>query len=89
VVQLTKTMAVELAPYKINVNAVAPGTVETPMTKKALDTPEVRAAEIKRIPWGAIGKPEDVAHAVLFLASNESDYITGTTLVVDGGWLTG
>jgi NAD(P)-dependent dehydrogenase (short-subunit alcohol dehydrogenase family) len=89
VVQLTKSMAVELAPYKINVNSVAPGTIDTPMTEKALSTPEARAAEMSHIPWGAIGKPIDVAYAALFLASSESDYITGTTLVVDGGWITG
>jgi len=89
VVQLTKSMAVELAPYKINVNAVAPGTIDTPMTERGLSTPQARAAEIARIPWGSIGKPKDVAYSVLFLASDEAEYVTGTTLVVDGGWITG
>jgi 3-oxoacyl-[acyl-carrier protein] reductase len=84
VIGLTKVMAKELARRGITVNAVAPAMIETPM----LDAikPEVRAEYIKQIPAGRLGRPEDVAHAVLFLASEESSYITGQTLPITGGW---
>ncbi|MFC5468211.1 SDR family NAD(P)-dependent oxidoreductase [Cohnella suwonensis] len=83
---LTKAVALELAPYGITVNAVAPGVVETPFTAGGLKNPEVREWVLDRIPVGRIASPFDIANAVLFLASQESEYITGSTVFVDGGW---
>lgn len=88
VVNLTRELAAELAKYKINVNAVAPGVIETAMTKHLLEDENVKTALLRNIPYGRIGKPEDIANAVAFLASDEAEYITGHTIVVDGGWLT-
>lgn len=85
---LTKAMALDLAPYNINVNAVGPGVIETAMTANSLSNPERVTMFFNHIPLKRIGKPRDVANAVLFLASDEADYITGTILYVDGGWLT-
>jgi len=87
-VNMTRELALELSKYKINVNAVAPGVRETPMTKGLLGDEKTKAALLGKIPYGRVGKPEDIANAVAFLASDESGYITGHTLVVDGGWLT-
>ncbi|MBN2979969.1 SDR family NAD(P)-dependent oxidoreductase [Cohnella algarum] len=83
---LTKAMALELARYGITVNAVAPGVVETPFTAKGLENPDVKAWVLERIPAGRIAVPDDIANAVLFLAQPESEYVTGTTVFVDGGW---
>lgn len=83
---LTKAMAVELAPQKIRVNSVAPTFIETPMTKPMLENPEFRAFVHQMIPMQKIGKPQDVANAVLYLASPASDMVTGHSLLVDGGW---
>lgn len=82
----TKALAVETAGTAIRVNAVAPGFIETPFTSKALTNETVKRWLLERIPLGRIGRPEDVASAVSFLASENSSYITGTTLLVDGGW---
>lgn len=84
IVALTKTMAVELAPHGITANAVAPGAIETPLNTEAWDD-AVRDAYHQRIPSGHIGKPDEVADVVAFLASPASRYITGQELVVDGG----
>jgi 3-oxoacyl-[acyl-carrier protein] reductase len=84
VIALTKVMGRELAKRGITVNAVAPGVVETPMIEGI--KPEMLAEYIKQIPAGRLAKPEDIAHAVLFLASEESSYITGQTLPITGGW---
>lgn len=84
--QLTRALAVEAAPSGIRVNAVAPGFIETPFTAEALSKEEVRNWLLERTPMGRIGKPEDVANGVAFLASDESSWVTGTTLFVDGGW---
>ena len=84
--QMTISMAAELAPLGINVNAVAPGTVETEMTRASLSTEEGRAWQLARIPMGRVGRPEDIAGVVAFLCSSEADYITGHVLVADGGW---
>jgi len=85
--QMTVAMAAELAPHGINVNAVAPGTTVTEMTRGALSTPEGLAWQLARIPIGRVGRPGDIASVVLFLCSPEASYITGHTLVADGGWL--
>jgi NAD(P)-dependent dehydrogenase (short-subunit alcohol dehydrogenase family) len=85
--QMTVSMAAELAPHGINVNAVAPGTTATEMTKSTLATDEGMAWQLARIPMGRIGRPDDIASVVLFLCSPEASYITGHTLVADGGWL--
>ncbi len=83
VIGLTKTIAREFAQRRINVNAIAPGYIETPMTEVL---PEKVKEELKRlIPMERLGKPEDVAEAVLFLVSEESNYITGQVLNVNGG----
>ena len=83
---LTKAMAVELAPHNIRVNSVAPTFIETPMTAPMLAKPEFRAFVDEMIPLGRIGKPADVAAAVIYLASPAADMVTGTSLLVDGGW---
>jgi len=86
---LTKNMALDYAPHGIRVNAVCPGRVATPMPRSRLrpgeDWETVLAQWGRNIPLGRVGQPEDVARAILFLASDEAEWITGTTLVVDGG----
>lgn len=84
--QLTKVMAAELGPRGIRVNAVAPGTILTPMNADRLSNIEVMRTEKDRIPLGRVGTPPEVAAAVEFLLSDDASYITGTTLVVDGGY---
>ncbi|MBD3313950.1 glucose 1-dehydrogenase [Candidatus Woesearchaeota archaeon] len=86
IINLTREMAVELAGNKINVNAVAPGLVETPMTRFVMQDKEKLNQTLAAIPWNRPGQPSDIANAVQFLASDEADYITGQTLAVDGGW---
>ncbi len=83
---LSKAMAVELAPHNIRVNSVAPTFIETPLTEPMLARPEFRAFVDAMIPLGRIGKPEDVAAAVIYLASPAANMVTGTSLLVDGGW---
>lgn len=83
---LTKAMAVELAPKNIRVNSIAPTFIETPMTKPMLDNPEFREFVDRMVPLGRIGKPEDIADAVLYLASPASNMVTGHSLIIDGGW---
>jgi len=82
---LTKALAQELASHRINVNAVAPGAIETDMNRASLADPARREAVLNRIPWRRLGRPEDVVGAVVFLASPASDYVTGATIYVDGG----
>jgi glucose 1-dehydrogenase len=84
---LMETMAQELAAEKIRVNAIAPGAIKTDINVKAWEGPAEREALLKLIPYGRIGLPEDVAKAAVWLASDESDYVVGTTLYVDGGML--
>ena len=83
---LTKAMAVELAPFGVRVNSVAPTFVETPMTQPMLADPAFGRFALDRIPLGRFGTPEEVAQAVSFLLSPQSSLITGTSLLVDGGW---
>jgi 2-deoxy-D-gluconate 3-dehydrogenase len=86
VVNLTRVLALEWAQYKINVNAVGPTFILTPLTQSTFDDPAMRADLLERIPLGRVGQPEDVVGAVVFLASPAADLITGHTLLVDGGW---
>ncbi|MBE0478199.1 SDR family oxidoreductase [Candidatus Aerophobetes bacterium] len=86
VLSLTRAMALELAPYNIQVNAILPGTTETPMAAEALANPQTRAQLTSGIPLGRLGKPEDHVGAVLYFASEESNWCTGQTLIVDGGY---
>lgn len=87
VTQLTRCWALEWAAHNINVNAVAPSFVMTEMTRDLFADPDVRKQLLERVPLGRIGTVEDIAAAVLFLASEASNYITGHTLFVDGGWV--
>jgi NAD(P)-dependent dehydrogenase (short-subunit alcohol dehydrogenase family) len=85
VATLTRNMALELAPYRINVNAVCPGPTLTDLNEKRFRDAAYLEARARTVPWGRLGQPEDVAAAVLFLASPESEYVTGAALFVDGG----
>lgn len=84
---LTRDLAVELAPYGITINNIAPGAIETPINTKLLNDPEKLNALLENIPLRRLGKPEDISGIVAFLASADADYITGTTIFVDGGLL--
>ncbi|HEY0338130.1 MAG TPA: glucose 1-dehydrogenase [Burkholderiales bacterium] len=85
VTMLMKTMAQELAPHKIRVNAISPGAIRTRINTEAWATPQAEANLDKLIPWGHSGDPSDIARAALWLASDLSSYVTGATLYVDGG----
>ena len=94
VIGLTRSMAIDLAPYRINVNAVCPGEVDTEMHDQILkeaaelsgkSLEETRRAFIAKIPWGRMEKPEDVAKLVVFLCTDDADYITGQAINIDGG----
>ncbi len=85
IMQLMKSMAQELAPKKIRVNSIAPGAIKTHINRAAWDTPQAQASLLKLIPDGRVGEPEDIGRAAVWLASDASDYVTGTTLFVDGG----
>jgi 2-deoxy-D-gluconate 3-dehydrogenase len=85
IVQLTKSMAIEMAPYNIQVNAIAPGWIETDMTAPVQASP-MGEAIVQRTPAGRWGQPEEMAGAAVFLASRASDFVTGATLKVDGGY---
>lgn len=86
VVNLTRVLALEWAEHQINVNAVGPTFVLTPLTQSTFDDPAIREDLLRRIPLGRVGQPEDVVGAVVFLASPAASLITGHTLLVDGGW---
>lgn len=83
---LTRAMAIELAPHRIRVNTLAPTFIETPMTAPFLRDKDFRDDVLRRIKLGRLGRPEDLAGAVLFLASEASSLMTGATLLIDGGW---
>ncbi|QHO63588.1 SDR family NAD(P)-dependent oxidoreductase [Candidatus Chazhemtobacterium aquaticus] len=89
VIGLTENLALDLGPKGINVNAIAPGAIDTDMSRGTSDDKEMGEAVLRRTPKGRVGKPEDIGAAAAFLASDEADYITGVTLYVDGGWLAG
>jgi glucose 1-dehydrogenase len=84
---LTRNLSVELAPLGITINNVAPGAIETPINTKLLNDPTKLNALLQNIPLKRLGQPGDVASMVAFLASSDSDYVTGTTFFVDGGLL--
>jgi glucose 1-dehydrogenase len=82
---LMESLAQEVAQHRIRVNAIAPGAIRTPINKSAWDTPDALKGLLTLIPYGRIGEPEDIARAAVWLASDQSDYVVGTTLFVDGG----
>ncbi len=82
---LMRTLALELAPYKITCNDIAPGAIATPINEAVLEDPTARENAIREIPWGRFGRPEEVAAVAAFLASDEAEYVTGSTYYVDGG----
>lgn len=86
VVALTSAMAIDLAPFSIQVNSVAPGAMVTGMNQERFSIPEIRARVEKTIPLGRIAEPNDIAEIVLFLLSESADYMTGETIFVDGGY---
>ncbi|MGB7960472.1 MAG: SDR family oxidoreductase, partial [Nitrososphaeraceae archaeon] len=86
IIAMTRSLALEFAPKKINVNCICPGAIKTGMTK-AIEENEMMLKQILlSIPAGLMGDPIDIANAALYLASDESDYVTGASIVVDGGW---
>ncbi len=85
IMMMMKTMAQELAPHRIRVNAIAPGAIETPINRSAWGTPEALRSLLTLIPYGRAGLPGDIGAAAVWLASDDSDYVHGTTLFVDGG----
>jgi glucose 1-dehydrogenase len=85
VMLMMKSIAQEVAPYRIRVNSIGPGAVRTPINRAAWETEQAHRDLLKLIPYKRIGEPEDIARAAVWLASDEADYITGTTLFVDGG----
>ncbi len=85
VMLMMKSIAQEVAPYRIRVNSIAPGAVRTPINTSAWQTPEAYAALMNLVPYGRIGEPEDIGRAAVWLASDQADYVTGTSLFVDGG----
>lgn len=86
VCQVTKALAAEWAPHKITVNAIAPTVTRTPLAEGAMQNPEFRKMTLEKILLGRLAEPDDIAAAVLYLASDAASMITGHTLVVDGGW---
>ena len=85
---LTKAAAVELGPYGVRVCAIGPGVSETPLTESLLASEQALTDQLARIPMGRLGQPEDIAEVAAFLASDDAAYVTGATLIVDGGEMT-
>ncbi|TNJ68290.1 SDR family oxidoreductase [Paenibacillus hemerocallicola] len=86
-INLSMSMALELAEHGIRVNALCPGFIETRLTKPLIDNPPAIADYLRTVPMKRVGQPEEIASAALFLASDDSSYVTGTSMVVDGGQL--
>lgn len=86
---LTKTMAIELAPYNINVNGLGPGFTQTRLTQPLIDNPDFIDKLMQRIPQGRVAQPKDIAGGAVFLASSDADFVNGHILYVDGGFLAG
>ena len=84
---LTKLVAVQYAKEGIRVNSVHPGPIVTPMNERSRSDPERYQSMLSRVPLGIFGEPDDVGYAVLYLASDESRFVTGSEVVVDGGWV--
>ncbi len=82
---LTRTLALELAPLRINVNNLAPGMVLTPFNQPAIDDPKLLEDQVQSIPWKRAAQPEEIARLAVFLASSDADYVTGSTYTMDGG----
>jgi NAD(P)-dependent dehydrogenase (short-subunit alcohol dehydrogenase family) len=86
VINLTRALAIEWGKYNINVNAIAPGIIETDLTRKRLENKKYYKYWIDRTPLGRIGKPEDLIGALIYLSSGASNWLTGQTIVIDGGY---
>jgi 3-oxoacyl-[acyl-carrier protein] reductase len=89
IVAMSQAMALELAQFGIRVNCIAPGAIDTPGASSIKQDPKTLEATLAGIPLKRMGKPEEISNAVLFLASDESSYMTGSVIVVDGGWVAG
>jgi len=89
IVAMAEAMALELAPLGIRVNCIAPGAIDTPMVADVKKDMKTLESTLAGIPIGRMGNPEEISNAVVFLASDESSYMTGSVVVVDGGWLAG
>ena len=82
---LMKSMAQELAPHRIRVNSICPGAIKTPINRDAWSTSEAESKLLKLIPYGRVGEPADIGKVAVWLASDESDYVNGASIFVDGG----
>jgi glucose 1-dehydrogenase len=82
---MMRNLAIELAQHKINVNNIAPGAIATPINQAVLNDPTAMKNAVSEIPWGRFGRPEEVASVAVFLASDEAEYVTGSTYYIDGG----